>query len=84
MSNDQVVVIEDNFAFLFQNSYNLGARMQLKLIEKNVKTINKTTITQSARNQSAPFPDWPIEGGGAGWDFHSKTALPASYIFPGF
>ena len=56
MSNDQVVVIEDNFAFLFQNSYNLGARMQLKLIEKNVKTINKTTITQSARNQSAPFP----------------------------
>ena len=31
--------------------------MQLLLIEKNVKTINKTTITQSARNQSAPFPD---------------------------
>ena len=56
--------------------------MQLLLIEKNVKTINKTTITQSARNQSAPFPDWPIEG--AGLAFHSKTAMPASYIFPGF
>ena len=82
MSNDQVVVIQDNFAFLLQTSYNLGARMQLQLIEKNVKTINKTTITQSARNQSAPFPDWPIEG--AGLAFHSKTAMPASYIFPGF
>ena len=82
MSNDQVVVIQDNFAFLLQTSYNLGARMQLQLIEKNVKTINKTTITQSVRNQSAPFPDWPIEG--AGLAFHSKTAMLASYIFPGF
>ena len=82
MSNDQVVVIEDNFAFLLQTSYNLVVRMQLQLIEKNVKTINKTTITQPVRNQSAPVSDWPIEGAGLG--FHSKTAMPASYIFPGF
>ena len=46
--------------------------MQLLLIEKNVKTINKTTITQSARNQSAPFPDWPIEGAGLDWRFIPK------------
>ena len=34
LSNDQVVVIEDNFAFLLQTSYNLVVRMQLQLIEK--------------------------------------------------